>query len=163
MTQRKSPILAKSGGSCDRAHAGCRWLDAIFSAWSARSIPASKFLFKSSSSFPLCVSLHLHSTLLHSPYFNVSSVQSQVIMSGIASDSVQITGGSNPVDKDGLCLLSLDGGGVRGLSSLYVLKSLMDRFNSERTAKGLDTRKPCEIFDLIGGTSTGGYIRQRQF
>ncbi|KAI0453577.1 hypothetical protein F5B21DRAFT_280728 [Xylaria acuta] len=51
-----------------------------------------------------------------------------------------------------LRLLSLDGGGVRGLSSLIILQQLMitiDRNNPPR---------PCEYFDLIGGTSTGGII-----
>lgn len=61
------------------------------------------------------------------------------------------------LDTTGLCLLSLDGGGVRGLSSLYILKGLMTRLNDERKASGLPKVKPCEIFDLIGGTSTGGY------
>ena len=64
----------------------------------------------------------------------------------------------NPLDESGLCLLSLDGGGVRGLSSLYILKGLMDRLNHERQVKGLPTVKPCDVFDLIGGTSTGGYV-----
>lgn len=60
----------------------------------------------------------------------------------------------NPLDSTGLCLLSLDGGGVRGLSTLYILKGLMDRLNHTRAG---DSRvKPCEVFDLIGGTSTGG-------
>ncbi|KAK0508575.1 hypothetical protein JMJ35_008851 [Cladonia borealis] len=68
------------------------------------------------------------------------------------------TGESNPVDETGLCLLSLDGGGVRGLSTLYILKGLMTRLNHERGHKGLQAMKPCEIFDLIGGTSTGGLI-----
>ncbi|KAI0755384.1 acyl transferase/acyl hydrolase/lysophospholipase [Daedaleopsis nitida] len=49
-----------------------------------------------------------------------------------------------------LRVLSLDGGGVRGISSLLLLKGVMDKF-----APG---RLPCEVFDLIGGTSTGGYI-----
>lgn len=66
-------------------------------------------------------------------------------------------GEPNPVDKTGLCLLSLDGGGVRGLSTLYILKGLMMRLNHERRAVNLLPVKPCEIFDLIGGTSTGGY------
>ncbi|OQV09068.1 hypothetical protein CLAIMM_13246 [Cladophialophora immunda] len=62
------------------------------------------------------------------------------------------------LDTTGLCLLSLDGGGVRGLSSLYILKGLMTRLNFERQAVGLARVKPCDIFDLIGGTSTGGII-----
>jgi len=65
-------------------------------------------------------------------------------------------GEPNPVDTTGLCLLSLDGGGVRGLSTLYILKSIMDRLNHARGEKNLPPVKPCEVFDLIGGTSTGG-------
>ncbi|KAJ5769158.1 protein kinase subdomain-containing protein [Penicillium odoratum] len=67
-------------------------------------------------------------------------------------------GDPNPIDTTGLCLLSLDGGGVRGLSSLYILKSIMDRLNHARRQAGLYSVKPCEVFDLIGGTSTGGLI-----
>jgi len=62
----------------------------------------------------------------------------------------------NPVDDTGLCLLALDGGGVRGLSTLYILKGLMTRLNHERQQNGLSVVKPCEVFDLMGGTSTGG-------
>jgi patatin-like phospholipase/acyl hydrolase len=62
----------------------------------------------------------------------------------------------NPVDTTGLCLLSLDGGGVRGLSTLYILKSIMDRLNYARSENKLPPVKLCEVFDLIGGTSTGG-------
>lgn len=65
-------------------------------------------------------------------------------------------GEPDPLDATGLCLLSLDGGGVRGLSTLYILKGLMDRLNQGRT--NLPPLKPCEVFDLIGGTSTGGYV-----
>lgn len=64
--------------------------------------------------------------------------------------------GPNPVDRNGLCLLSLDGGGVRGLSSLYILECIMSLVNAERL--NTPPLKPCEIFDLIGGTSTGGYV-----
>lgn len=65
-------------------------------------------------------------------------------------------GHADPLDSTGLCLLSLDGGGVRGLSTLYILKGLMDRLNEKRPPK-TPAKKPCEVFDLIGGTSTGGY------
>lgn len=32
-------------------------------------------------------------------------------------------------ELDGLWLLSLDGGGVRGLSTLYILRNIMSRLN----------------------------------
>ena len=50
----------------------------------------------------------------------------------------------------------LDGGGVRGLSTLLILKALMAAVNDERIKAGQSAIKPCELFDLIGGTSTGG-------
>ncbi|KAK5700374.1 hypothetical protein LTR17_022982 [Elasticomyces elasticus] len=65
---------------------------------------------------------------------------------------------SDPREAQGLCLLSLDGGGVRGLSTLYVLKHIMDRLNAARKQKGPESVKPYEVFDVIGGTSTGGLI-----
>ncbi|KAH8588048.1 phospholipase, patatin family protein [Bisporella sp. PMI_857] len=49
-------------------------------------------------------------------------------------------------------LLALDGGGVRGLSSLVLLENLMDKVD------GNNAPKPCDYFDLVGGTSTGGLI-----
>jgi patatin-like phospholipase/acyl hydrolase len=49
-----------------------------------------------------------------------------------------------------LNLLSLDGGGIRGLSSLYILQRLMEAVDQQRPPK------PCDYFDLIAGTSTGG-------
>ncbi|KID84387.1 phospholipase [Metarhizium guizhouense ARSEF 977] len=55
-------------------------------------------------------------------------------------------------DRRRLNLLSLDGGGVRGLSSLMILRKLMEDINPDNPPR------PCEYFDLIGGTSTGGLI-----
>ncbi len=48
--------------------------------------------------------------------------------------------------------VGLDGGGVRGLSSLITLEHLMRTINPDNPPK------PCEYFDLIGGTSTGGRV-----
>ena len=45
-----------------------------------------------------------------------------------------------------------DGGGIRGISTLIILKHLMKRINP------MNPPKPCDYFDLIGGTSTGGYV-----
>ncbi|KAI1170819.1 hypothetical protein F4777DRAFT_567873 [Nemania sp. FL0916] len=53
-------------------------------------------------------------------------------------------------------ILSLDGGGIRGKSSLLILENIMEQV---RESKGLaQVPRPCEYFDLIGGTSTGGII-----
>ncbi|SPQ22632.1 1f99ae8a-4da0-4fc0-93be-a6c3ebe73771 [Thermothielavioides terrestris] len=53
-----------------------------------------------------------------------------------------------------LRLLALDGGGVRGLSSLMILRRLMESVDPDADAPP----KPCDYFDMIGGTSTGGLI-----
>ncbi|EXJ63226.1 hypothetical protein A1O7_03673 [Cladophialophora yegresii CBS 114405] len=61
-----------------------------------------------------------------------------------------------------LRILSLDGGGVRGYSMLIILRELMHRVYVETEGKPPDvqtgTPKPCDYFDLIGGTGTGGLI-----
>lgn len=49
-----------------------------------------------------------------------------------------------------LRLLGLDGGGVLGLSSLMILQQLLPTIDPDSPPK------PCDYFDLIGGTSTGG-------
>ena len=59
-----------------------------------------------------------------------------------------------------LRILSLDGGGVREISSLYILKELMDQTKlHDNPNELLETLLPCDFFDLIiCGTSTGGLI-----
>ncbi|KKF92490.1 Vegetative incompatibility protein HET-E-1 [Ceratocystis platani] len=53
-------------------------------------------------------------------------------------------------------LLSLDGGGVYGLSSLLILENIMECIQK---SEGLsEVPRPCDRFDLIGGTGTGGII-----
>ncbi|KAH6721025.1 hypothetical protein BKA61DRAFT_150212 [Leptodontidium sp. MPI-SDFR-AT-0119] len=54
--------------------------------------------------------------------------------------------------KRGLRLLSLDGGGTRGLSVLYTLREIM---NAVVPGNGGSLR-PCEYFELIGGTGLNG-------
>jgi patatin-like phospholipase/acyl hydrolase len=49
-----------------------------------------------------------------------------------------------------LRLLALDGGGVRGLTALMILEQLMEAVDLNAPPK------PCDYFDMIGGTSTGG-------
>ena len=51
-------------------------------------------------------------------------------------------------------ILSLDGGGVRGLSIIMILKYIMKNLNRQRGT----ALHPWQEFDMIGGTSTGGII-----
>lgn len=71
-------------------------------------------------------------------------------MTHVTTPQEQAHGTANKSEE--LCLLSLDGGGVRGLSSLQVLKQLMELIDPKNPPK------PCDYFDIIGGTSTGGLI-----
>ncbi|KAJ6128005.1 hypothetical protein N7471_009222 [Penicillium samsonianum] len=61
-----------------------------------------------------------------------------------------------PRTSEPLRILSLDGGGIRGISSLLILERIMEKI---RDVQHLDhVPRPCEHFDLIGGTDTGGII-----
>jgi patatin-like phospholipase/acyl hydrolase len=53
-------------------------------------------------------------------------------------------------------ILALDGGGVRGFSSLLILERLMQEI--QRLNGDDDLPLPCKYFYLICGTSTGGLI-----
>ena len=52
-------------------------------------------------------------------------------------------------------ILCFDGGGVRGISSLCVLKEIMKEVETHANSSGL---KPCDYFDFICGTCTSGLI-----
>jgi patatin-like phospholipase/acyl hydrolase len=49
-----------------------------------------------------------------------------------------------------LRLLALDGGGVRGLSAWMILEQLIEAVDLDAPPK------PCNYFNIIGGTTTGG-------
>lgn len=53
-------------------------------------------------------------------------------------------------------VLSFDGGGVRGLASLMILREIMETIKHKEGLQ--ETPRPCQYFDLICGTSTGGLI-----
>lgn len=61
-----------------------------------------------------------------------------------------------------LRILSLDGGGVRGISTLYILKEVMAQIRRQRgttfESEQSPPLRPCDVFDLICGTGTGGLI-----
>jgi patatin-like phospholipase/acyl hydrolase len=57
-----------------------------------------------------------------------------------------------------LRILCLDGGGVKGISSLCMLQEIMRKAKDLKGSEDGNPLKPCDYFDLICGTSTGGLI-----
>lgn len=55
-------------------------------------------------------------------------------------------------------ILCLDGGGVRGLSEIMILKFLMQRLGKQRGFPPNKNLEPWQEFDMICGTSTGGLL-----
>ncbi|KAF8961379.1 hypothetical protein BDZ97DRAFT_1208591 [Flammula alnicola] len=92
-------------------------------------------------------------------FLKPSSLEAQEIDSFVLT--MTSSGGEPP-----LKLLALDGGGIRGLSELLIIKEVMHRLMVEENTKRKEDGqaplsslpKPCDYFDLIGGTSTGGII-----
>jgi hypothetical protein len=99
------------------------------------------------------VSIHIHfnlSTINHVFYFS-----SQTMGANQESSSEK----KNDLPKQ---LLSLDGGGVKGISSLLILDAIMKEVRARENESGsdpsTDDRKPVHYFHLAAGTSTGGLI-----
>jgi patatin-like phospholipase/acyl hydrolase len=64
-----------------------------------------------------------------------------------------------------LRILSLDGGGIRGISELVILEEIMHRLERALKKESLSSGRvlqettpllPADYFDMICGTSTGG-------
>jgi len=51
----------------------------------------------------------------------------------------------------------VDGGGIRSLSSIMILKDIMRGVNEGLQPS--DNLQPWQVFDMIGGTSTGGWVQ----
>ena len=63
--------------------------------------------------------------------------------------------------QNALRILSIDGGGIRGISPLYILKDLMAQIEEQRATippPPTAPLRPCDVFDLICGINTGGLI-----
>jgi patatin-like phospholipase/acyl hydrolase len=50
----------------------------------------------------------------------------------------------------------LDGGGVKGLFAVIVLQAIMEEVRKIDCPDKEDALRPCDYFDFICGTSTGG-------
>ncbi|KAL1721871.1 acyl transferase/acyl hydrolase/lysophospholipase [Schizophyllum commune] len=60
----------------------------------------------------------------------------------------------DPPKPPGLRLLAFDDGGARGLSMLLLLRNMLREVDQLLQQPGL----PCEYFDIIAGSGTGGFI-----
>ena len=57
-----------------------------------------------------------------------------------------------------LRILCLDGGGVKGYTALVILQRIFRQLKRVAKPGGNVDIRPCDVFDLIVGTSTGGII-----
>ena len=97
-----------------------------------------------------------HTSVFHlrvakdTPGANIDSVQNEPLHDTLITSSPPL-----------IRILCLDGGGVRGLSSLLILRELMEQYNASAGSlvdypKPSSPVRPCDIFELIVGTGTGG-------
>ena len=62
------------------------------------------------------------------------------------------------MDQPTRYILTVDGGGIRGLMPALILRSLEQRIAAICAARGTVVKPLYQYFDLMGGTSTGGII-----
>ncbi|KDQ11185.1 hypothetical protein BOTBODRAFT_460182 [Botryobasidium botryosum FD-172 SS1] len=65
---------------------------------------------------------------------------------------------SQPAPTDQKRILCIDGGGFRGLGCLYVLDAICKKATQIANYSGTGGLRPCQIFDLISGSGTGGLL-----
>jgi hypothetical protein len=53
----------------------------------------------------------------------------------------------------------IDAGGPQGVSQLLILKEVMEKLSKDELgdSHGI-VKRPCEVFDMIGGVGTGGSV-----
>ena len=53
----------------------------------------------------------------------------------------------------------IDAGGPQGISQLLILKDVMERLSKGESGDSEGkVKRPCEVFDMIGGVGTGGSV-----
>ena len=60
---------------------------------------------------------------------------------------------------NGMLTHCIDAGGPQGISQLLILKDVVERLSKDESgdAQG-EVKRPCEVFDMIGGVGTGGLV-----
>ncbi|XP_039139785.1 phospholipase A I [Dioscorea cayenensis subsp. rotundata] len=90
--------------------------------------------------------LLLRLIMVHDPCVSKAAARALAILGENESLRRAIKG--RPVGRQGLRILSMDGGGMKGMATVQILKQI-----EQGTGKRIH-----EMFDLIGGTSTGGML-----
>jgi hypothetical protein len=63
------------------------------------------------------------------------------------------------VSMNRLLIDGTDAGGPQGISQLLILKDVMKKLSKDESGDSRGTvKRPCEIFDMIGGVGTGGSV-----
>ena len=64
---------------------------------------------------------------------------------------------SQTSNKERLITGGIDAGGAQAVSQLRILEHLMEKISKDNqgTSKAI-VKRPCEVFDVIGGVGTGG-------
>lgn len=83
-----------------------------------------------------------------------SSLQYHVILNMAPVLKILSLGESSLLNYSLRYLQNLDGGHGRGISGLQILQRLMEKIKDAQSLP--EVPRPCELFDLIGGTGTGG-------
>lgn len=88
------------------------------------------------------------SSNLHCRTASFKLVQFQGVMATLLCVCFLAVRSSRSPDNESLLTNFEDGGGMRGIASLLFLEAVMD--------KAAPDKEPWQVFDIIGGTSTGG-------
>jgi hypothetical protein len=63
------------------------------------------------------------------------------------------------VIMNGMLTSCIDAGGPQGVSQVLILKDVMERLSKDELGDSQRTvKRPCEVFDMIGGVGTGGSV-----
>lgn len=57
-----------------------------------------------------------------------------------------------------LAILTLDGGGLQAVSTLFVLNKVLDKIAEENGHSGVRIPRPCDVLDTIAGIGAGGWL-----
>ena len=57
-----------------------------------------------------------------------------------------------------LAILTLDGGGLQAISTLFILNRVLEKIAEENGHPGVRKPRPCDVFDTIAGIGVGGWL-----